>query len=257
MDEFLKYEDLQKQTIKRHLNTINKLDQYKINPLTKEETIITKLKQQTPITQQTLTKTILKIRSYNGLDNTLLNKYNKKIKDIYTYQLRMDKKSIDLPDINDVKKKIDELYYIDTKAFIINKLLITYAFRNRDLKLQVINNKNIIEPDKNYIIIMKTRLKILIQDYKTKDVYGIKSIINTDKDLYKAVVDYYEEFGDKFLLSSNNISRELSKIIVYGLNETELFRLLIHSSKNLQEAKKYGETRGTGLNTIEQHYTSI
>ena len=39
---------------------------------------------------------------------------------------------------------------------------------------------------------MKTRLKIIIQDYKTIDICGIKTIINTDKDLYKAVVDYYD-----------------------------------------------------------------
>ena len=104
---------------------------------------------------------------------------------------------------------------------------------------------------------MKTRLKIIIQDYKTIDVYGIKTIINTDKDLYKAVVEYYNNFGDKPLLKTNNISRELNNIIVYGLNETEAFRLLIYNSKTLQEAKKYGNTRGTDLITIEKHYTSI
>ena len=60
------------------------------------------------------------------------------------------------------------MFYTDTKAFIINKLLILYAFRNQDLQLQIIDNKKDIEPDKNYAIIMKTRLKIIIQDYKTK-----------------------------------------------------------------------------------------
>ena len=139
------------------------------------------------------------------------------------------------------------MFYTDTKAFIINKLLITYALRNQDLKLQVIDNKRDIEPDKKYIIIMKTRLKIIIQDYKTKDVYGIKTIVNTDKDLYKAVKEYYNDFRDKQLLTSNNISREFNDIIIYNLNETEIFRLLIHNSKTLQEAKKYGITRGTDL----------
>ena len=67
---------------------------------------------------------------------------------------------------------------------------------------------------------MKTRLKIIIQDYKTKDVYGIKTIVNTDKNLYKAVIEYYNKFVDKSLLTSTNISRELNNIIVYGLNET-------------------------------------
>ena len=67
---------------------------------------------------------------------------------------------------------------------------------------------------------MKTILKIIIQDYKTKDVYGIKTIVNTDKNLYKAVIEYYNKFVDKSLLTSTNISRELNNIIVYGLNET-------------------------------------
>ena len=162
-----------------------------------------------------------------------------------------------MPDIDDVKKSINELFYTDTKAFIINKLLITYAFRNKDLQLQIIDNKKDIEPNKNYIIIMKTRFKIIIQDYKTKDEHGIKTIVNTDKDLHNAVIEYYNNFGDKPLLTSNNISRELNNIIICNLNETKIFRLLIHNSKTLQEAKKYGITRGTDLITIEKHYTSI
>ena len=53
---------------------------------------------------------------------------------------------------------------------------------------------------------MKTRLKLIIQDYKTKDIYGIKTIVNIDKDLYKAVIEYFNEFGDKCLLTSNSNS---------------------------------------------------
>ena len=257
MDEFLEHEDLKEQTIKRHLNTIKKLEEYEINPLNKEGTIIKKLKQHTIITQQTLIKTIQKIRTYNELSNTELNKYYKQISDKYIDDLRNKKKSIELPDIDDVIKIIDDLYYTDTRAFIINKLLFTYAFRNQDLKLQIIDNKKDIEYNKNYIIIKKTRLQITIQDYKTINVYGIKTLINTDKDLYKAVLEYYNKFGDKSLLNTNNISRELNNIIVYGLNETEVFRLLIHNSKTLQEAKKYGDTRGTDISTIEKHYTSV
>ena len=74
MEEFLQHEDLKEQTIKRHLNTIKKLEQDEINPLNKEQTIINKLKQHTIIKQKTLLKTILKIRTYNGLNNTELNK---------------------------------------------------------------------------------------------------------------------------------------------------------------------------------------
>ena len=84
MDEFLQHEDLKPNTIKRHLRSISKLEQDEINPLNKEGTIIKKLKQHTLITQQTLIKTILKIRVYNELSNTDLNTYYKKITDKYT-----------------------------------------------------------------------------------------------------------------------------------------------------------------------------
>ena len=70
MDEFLQHEDLKEQTFKRHMRTIAKLEQEDINPLNKEGTIIKKLKQFTIIKQQTLIKTIQKIRTYNGLSNT-------------------------------------------------------------------------------------------------------------------------------------------------------------------------------------------
>ena len=104
MDEFLQHEELKEQTIKRHLNTIKKLEEYEINPLNKEGTIIKKLKQYTIITQQTLIKTIQKIRTYNELSNTDLNIYYKKISDKYINELRKEKHSVDLPDMDDVMK---------------------------------------------------------------------------------------------------------------------------------------------------------
>ena len=73
MDEFLQHEDLKENTIKRHMRTIAKFEEEDMNPLNKEGTIIKKLKQYTIITQQTLIKTIQKIRTYNGLSNTELN----------------------------------------------------------------------------------------------------------------------------------------------------------------------------------------
>ena len=53
-----------------------------------------------------LIKTILKIRTYNELSNIELNKYHKKITDKYTDDLRKEKKSIELPNIDDVIKSI-------------------------------------------------------------------------------------------------------------------------------------------------------
>ena len=63
MDDFLQNEDLKSDTIKRHLRTIAKLEEDNINPLSQESTIITRLKQYTLITKQTLIKTIIKIRT--------------------------------------------------------------------------------------------------------------------------------------------------------------------------------------------------
>ena len=51
----------------------------------------------------------------------------------------------------------------------------------------------------------------------------IKTIVNTDKILYKAVIEYYNNFGEKSLLTSTNISRELNNNIIYNLNETKIF----------------------------------
>ena len=77
------------------------------------------------------------------MSKTELNKYYKKISDKYTNESRKEKKSIELPDIDDVIKSIDDLFYTDTRAFIINKLLFSYAFRNQDLNLQIIDDKKI------------------------------------------------------------------------------------------------------------------
>ena len=61
------------------MRTIAKFEEEDMNTLNKEGTIIKKLKQYTIITQQTLIKTIQKIRTYNGLSNIELNKYYKRL----------------------------------------------------------------------------------------------------------------------------------------------------------------------------------
>ena len=58
MKGFLQHEDLKENNKKRHLKSIVQLEEGNINPLNKEDTILTKLKQYTPIRQQTLIKTI-------------------------------------------------------------------------------------------------------------------------------------------------------------------------------------------------------
>ena len=61
------------------MRTIAKFEEEDMNTLNKEGTIIKKLKQYTIITQQTLIKTIQKIRTYNGLSNIELNEYYKRL----------------------------------------------------------------------------------------------------------------------------------------------------------------------------------
>ena len=53
MNGFLQHEDLKANTIKRHLKSIEQLEEDNVNPLNKENTIITKLKQYKLIRQQT------------------------------------------------------------------------------------------------------------------------------------------------------------------------------------------------------------
>ena len=56
MNAFLQDEDLKANTTKRHLKSMEQLEEDNVNPLNKGNTIITKLKQYTLIREQTLIK---------------------------------------------------------------------------------------------------------------------------------------------------------------------------------------------------------
>ena len=78
MNDFLQHKDFKANTMKKHLKSIKQLDEENANPLNKENITITKLKQYTLIIQQTLIKTISKIRTYKSLGNVKLNIYLKR-----------------------------------------------------------------------------------------------------------------------------------------------------------------------------------
>ena len=193
----------------------------------------------------------MKYRRFYELPVETIGKYFSKIKKEDTTRLQEEKDTIVLPTREEIFKEINGLYLKeDYKEYIINYLLYHYSVRNLDLQLEIIHDGDEIKKDKNYLIIMKTRIKYLRQNYKTHTTYGNKIISITNKDFYKAVIEY----DDNFLLKTKNLTNELKKYIVLGLNETTFARAMLKDA-GVKEADKIGKSRGTSLNVIEQHYS--
>jgi len=251
MDEFLNSitHEVSTKTLQDHKRNIQKLEG--INLHSSEKTIVSKIRLFTTNDQLQLIKTIMKYRRFYELPVETISQYFSKIKKEDTTRLQREKDDIVLPTREEIFKEINGLYLKeDYKSYIINYLLYHYSVRNLDLQLEIINNGDEIQPDKNYLIIMKTRIKYLRQNYKTHTTYGDKIITITNKDFYKAVIEY----NDKYLLKTKNLTNELKKYIVLGLNETTFARAMLKDA-GVKEADKIGKSRGTSLNVIEQHYT--
>jgi hypothetical protein len=153
----------------------------------------------------------------------------------------------------------------DHQGYIINYLLMTYGFRNKDLDL-LITTKELtpnIEIENNLIIIKKTECEVIINDYKTLQSYGQKRFVIKSKHFKDAC----EKIGvGNYLLNHNGEHIKESSLASYIKNRTynnigegSYFKVLINhiqltSKTPLQDIKKLSLSRGTNFENIAEHY---
>jgi len=197
--------------------------------------------------------------------NTLIElrtRLNKK-KLLHTAELIENKRET-LPDYKTVNKYIDDLYnqkkYVD---FVINYLIFTYGLRNRDINLEIITNENYKKATeaKNYLVIRKSDLLLIVNDYKTKSSYGVKKIqIRSGR-----ILDCANKLREGALIRNkfnNPVNDEnLSYYIrLYDdLNESDYFKINVLHIQTLpnpvKELAKICSTRGScDINTINTYY---
>tara|TARA_B100001094_G_C18196316_1_gene811491 strand:+ start:19452 stop:20381 length:930 start_codon:yes stop_codon:yes gene_type:complete len=177
------------------------------------------------------------------------------------------KNDLNLPKLKK-KDKLSAQEYKLLQAYVILEILVRIPMRNDLSNLIKISKKEynkLTEKEKeenNYLVIEKTAMKFIMNDYKTSKKYKEK-IINIPKDLEKIIRMYIRKNGTSnvlFPLSRNALSQLLIKTSKKYLDKsisTTMIRKIVASdllSDVTEKEKKLENQMGTDIDTIKSVY---
>jgi hypothetical protein len=193
-----------------------------------------------------------------------LDKFREKLfieRDKITSQ-KLQEKNLELPSYQVIDQYIKTL---DTNRYIVNYLTFYFAFRNKDVNLYLTTRKltKNINTEINYLIVKKTEIEIIVNDYKTIKQYLQKRIVIRNKHFVEVCqslpLSSYLLSGNENPINEVSLHNIITKMFYKQegkhLTEADYFKILVKEKKsNLNELKKIAEFRGTSLDTIVQYY---
>jgi hypothetical protein len=263
MNEYIEKQDkISDQTKKTYLQTAKTLP---FNITTSQPTIIKKLKElyNNPNTLSLYLNMIILVRRHLNLEHEKLIKLRNDLRDeiIKLRKENMTSTKSELPTYNQINEKLNELVGI---RYILNYLLITYGLRNKDINLLYVNKLPSNKEDENYLVQTKNSIKLDINDYKTDNTFGNKSITITDKkfkdELNKLNLKdntYILPKRDGSKLKVNSFNDKVLSLTIDGLGETKIFKILVKhllDKKDFNKLEDLVNSRGTSLSTIMKSY---
>ena len=263
MKDYVEKQDkISAQTKKTYLQTASTLP---FSITTSQPTIIKKLKElyTNPNTLSLYLNMIILLRRDNNLEHDKLIKLRNDLREkiIEVRKSNMTDTKKELPSYNEIIDKLNELTGI---RYILNYLLITYGLRNKDINLLYVNKLPSDKNDENYLVHTKNSIKLDINDYKTDNTFGNKSITITDNkfkeelnklNLKPNTYILPKKNGDKLKLNSFN--DKVIALTIDGLGETKIFKILVKhllDKKDFSKLEELVNTRGTSLATIMKSY---
>jgi hypothetical protein len=211
------------------------------------------------------------IKKYHNLDYHLLDDLrNKLMKSNEKHIVKnLEQKKEDLPTALEVETYINSLYkQQDWVNYLVNELIFENCLRNKDINLYIISlanyKKKETDKSKNYLIIKSNETELKISDYKTKGVYGEKSIRLRSKKIYNAA----SKLGEGWLLQkADNSPVGMNELAYYirlyehnnkKLTESDYCKIRIfqiqQEENSLQKLYQISYSRGTDINTLAVHY---
>ena len=263
MQEYIEKQDkISDQTKKTYIQTAKTLP---FNITTSQPTIIKKLKElyNNPNTLSLYLNMIILVRRHLNLEHEKLIKLRN---DLRTEIIKLRKENMsstksELPSYNEINEKLNELVGI---RYILNYLLITYGTRNKDLNLLYVNKLPSNKEDENYLVQTKNSIKLDINDYKTDNTFGNKSITITDKKFKEEINklnlkdnSYILPKRDGSKLKVNSFNDKVLSLTIDGLGETKIFKILVKhllDKKDFNKLEDLVNSRGTSLSTIMKSY---
>ena len=206
---------------------------------------------------------IILVRRHLNLEHEKLIKLRNDLRNeiIKLRKENMTSTKSELPNYNEINEKLNELVGI---RYILNYLLITYGLRNKDINLLYVNKLPSNKEDENYLVQTKNSIKLDINDYKTDNTFGNKSITITDKK-FKEQLNKLDLKDNTYILPKrdgsklkvNSFNDKVLSLTIDGLGETKIFKILVKhllDKKDFNKLEDLVNSRGTSLSTIMKSY---
>jgi hypothetical protein len=127
----------------------------------------------------------------------------------------------------------------------------------------VTNNKKDIVPNENYLLVKKSGITYIRDNYKTRKTFGIISIEIKDKQFTEVVKSLMLDNEPLLVtrtgqrLSQESQGRVIQDMTYNKLGEGRVFKILIEKFKfNQEKLKELSKSRGTSLTDILQYYVN-
>lgn len=271
-DNFLKsIENLKKQTILNHKRQLNKYTELFNESLDGDESdILFNIEEKSNLNlsaRLTLLKTISKYRTINELSNNkilvFMNDINNQLNKKYKIRNKQLKNDDTLPTYRDLIKSLSILFKANEyQKYIVNYLIIHHNLRNLDLDLYIVSHmKDTKDKSKNYLIVRKNDVVMIRNVYKTSKTYGQQKVLIKSKPFRNAVIKYIENYetdndNNIRLLQGveNNLSYYLKKLIILGLNQSTIIKIVLNEKNSLNQASKISKNRNTAISTLQTNY---
>lgn len=250
-------------SVKNYTSVYKRIKQHLSTDITKseEDTLIDVVNMIENVSSKiVLLNLMIMIRTHFELSIKKLDKFREQLfieRDKYTSK-KLSEKNNNLPSYQDIDQYIKTL---ETNKYIVNYLTFYFGLRNKDVNLFLTTRKDTknINTETNYMIVKKTEIEIIVNDYKTVKNYLQKRIIIRNKHFvnvcHSLPINTYLLTGDENPINESSLHNTITRMLFKHLGEADYFKILVREKKsNLNELKKIAEYRGTSLDTIIQYY---
>ena len=250
--EYLESQMLQDATINTHIKNMEEFGSVK-----KSQNLMIKKLEQQPTNSKKLSRanSLSKFLQFCGQPNNDIVDYIKLINEKIAEEA--NKKPLDTvsvaPTVKDLKKLMQSLYEKQSyREYCILFLLVNYTVRNKDIIANIVKSVKETNNSENWLIVGKSQVKWLRNQYKTVSTYGPKKHIIKNVKFINAIKNV-----DFLLRPTDNADRTIKKITASlgGLTETKITKIIIQENNTVYGLKKISKNRGVDLVTLCENFT--
>jgi len=216
----------------------------------------------TPAVKQTLLNVAIVLKQVFDLKvDPLIEKRTQLIKDIKQHTAEVTNKDLkeSLPTYKQLVTFRDNLFK-DGKFtdYVINYLLMT-GVRNKDVNAIITRSDKNLKENTNYLILNKSSVKYIRDDYKTKEKYDTKKETIKDKKLVEALNALLGDKEELPLLNTGgqqiaetSLNKFVSTRTFDNIGQGAIFKVMVNGQPKKNE--KLSAVRGTNLQIVKEFY---